>query len=85
MFVDADFDVMWGPKIAKADRSTDQSQHEYIIYYEEVTISWKYHLQKEIYMSTKKDDVAGLLYSLKGFVTIIEFLKEMKERVFDIK
>ena len=83
VYVDADFARTWD-KEDTANRDTARSRHGYFICYNDVPITWKSQLEHEIALSTTEAEYTGLSYSLREAVTIMNLLKEMKERKFNV-
>ncbi len=82
--VDSDFAGAWDPKVATIDRDTARSRHGYVITFAGIPISWKSQLQTEIALSTTEAEVTGLSYALREAIPIIELLKEMQRKGFDV-
>ena len=82
--VDADFAGNWDPELAGIDKSTSRSRHGYVISYAGVPVTWKSQLQTEIALSSTESEINGLSYALREAIPIMELLKEMEQRGFDI-
>ena len=80
---DADFAGNWD-KIDTTNRDTARSRHGYYICYNGVPITWKSQLQHEIALSTTEAEYTSLSYALREAIPIMNLLKEMKERKFDV-
>ena len=83
VYVDADFAGNWD-KIDTTNRDTARSRHGYYICYNGVPITWKSQLQHDIALSTTEAEYTGLSYALREAIPIMNLLKEMKERKFDV-
>ena len=83
VFVDSDFAGLWD-RIDIDNRDTARSRHGYIIMYNRVPIIWKSQLQSEIAMSTTEAEYTGLSYALREAIPIMNLLKELKSRGFEI-
>jgi Reverse transcriptase (RNA-dependent DNA polymerase) len=84
VYVDADFAGNWDPEIAANDRSTARSRHGYYILYGGVPIAWKSTLQQEIALSSTESEITGLSYALREAIPIIELLREMETKGFEV-
>ena len=83
VYVDSDFAGLWD-KLDTSNRDTARSRHGYIILYNKVPVIWKSQLQNEIALSTTEAEYTGLSYSLREAIPIMNLLKELKSRGFDI-
>jgi len=83
VYFDADFAGTWD-KIDTTNRDTARSRHGYFISYNDVPITWKSQLQHEIALSTTEAEYTGLSYALREALQIMNLLKEMKERKFNV-
>ena len=83
VFVDSDFAGLWD-RTDTDNRDTARSRHGYIIMYNRVPIVWKSQLQSEIAMSTTEAEYTGLSYALREAIPIMNLLKELKSRGFEI-
>ena len=83
VFVDSDFAGLWDRNDTD-NRDTARSRHGYIIMYNRVPIIWKSQLQSEIAMSTTEAEYTGLSYALREVIPIMNLLKELKSRGFEI-
>ena len=84
VFVDADFSGSWDKIEAADDRDTACSRHGYIIRYMGCPIIWKSQLQTEIALSSTESEYTGLSYALRDAIPIMELLKEMKAKGFEV-
>jgi hypothetical protein len=84
VYVDADFAGNWDPEVAAKERSTARSRHGYYILYGGIPIAWKSTLQQEIALSSTEAEVTGLSHALREAIPIIELLREMKSKGFDV-
>ena len=84
VYVDADFSGNWDPKAPEMDRDTARSRHGYIVMYQGCPIIWKSQMQTEICMSSTESEYVGLSYALREVIPIIELMKEMKRRKYNI-
>ncbi len=83
VYVDADFTGTWD-KIDTTNRDTARSRHGYFICSNDVPITWKSQLQHEIELSTAEAEYTGLSYALREAIPIMNLLKEMTERKFNV-
>ena len=83
VYVDSDFAGLWD-KLDTSNRDSARSRHGYIILYNKVPVIWKSQLQNEIALSTTEAEYTGLSYSLREAIPIMNLLKELKSRGFDI-
>ena len=83
MYVDSDFAGTWDREDL-TNRDTVWSRHGYFICYNNVPITWKSQLQHEIALSTTEAEYAGLSYALREAIPIMNLLKEMKEKKFNV-
>ena len=67
------------------DRGAARSRHGYIIMYAVFPVVWKSQFQTEIKMSSTESEHMGLSYALRGVITIMQLLKELKRTVFPIE
>jgi hypothetical protein len=84
VFVDADFSGNWDHIMASEDRDTARSRHGYIIRYMGCPIIWKSQLQTEIALSSTESEYTGLSYALRDAIPLMNLLKEMKKRSFQV-
>ena len=70
--------------INTTNRDTARSRRGYFICYNDVPITWKSQLQHEIALSTTEAEYTSLSYALREAIPIMNLLKEMKERKFDV-
>ena len=82
--VDADFAGNWDSKEPEKDSGTARSRHGYFITCAGCPTLWKSQLQTEIALSSCESEYAGLSYSLRDAMPIMNVLKEMKERGFPV-
>ena len=83
VFVDSDFCDNWHKQYAGVIDSV-RSRHNYVIMYAGCPIVSKSQLQTEIALSTTEAEYTGLSYSLREVIPLMELLKEMKEKGFDV-
>jgi Reverse transcriptase (RNA-dependent DNA polymerase) len=83
LYVDADFSGNWNHKEAD-DRDTARSRHGYFIMYAGCPVIWKSQLQTEICLSTTESEYTGLSYALRDAIPLMQFLRELKERKFNV-
>ena len=84
VYVDADFAGNWDANEASNDADTARSRHGYIIMYAGCPITWKSQLQTEIALSSTESEYTGLSYALREAIPIMELLKEMRCKGFDV-
>lgn len=82
--VDADFSGNWDVREAKNDPDTARSRHGFIISYAGCPIVWKSQLQGEITLSSTESEYTGLSYALREAIPIMELLKEIRSRGFNV-
>ncbi|GAX15565.1 hypothetical protein FisN_3Hu032 [Fistulifera solaris] len=83
VFVDADFCGNYH-RDESHDPDNVRSRHGYIITYAGCPITWKSQLQTEIALSSTESEYTGLSYALREAIPIMELLKEMKAKGFDV-
>ena len=81
--MDSNFCGNWHKKYA-GETDSVQSRHSYIIIYVECPIVSKSQLQTEIVLSTTEADYTGLSYALREAIPLMELLKQMRKKVFDV-
>lgn len=84
VYVDADFSGNWEKEGAASDRDTARSRHGYIIMYNGCPMIWKSQLQGEIALSSTESEYIGISYALREVIPIMELLKEMKRKGFEV-
>ena len=85
VYVDASFCGDWDPVEAATDRDTARSRHGYIISYAGCPLLWKSQLQTEVALSSTESEYTGLSYALRDAIPVMELLKEMKEKGFNVQ
>ena len=83
VYVDSDFAGLWD-KLDTSNWDSARSRHGYIILFNNVPIIWKSQLQSEIALSTTEAEYTVLSYSLREAIPIMNLLREVKSRGFNI-
>ena len=84
VYVDADFCGNWNRTTAMDDVSTAKSRTGYVILLAGCPIIWASRLQTQIALSTTEAEYIALSTSLRDTIPIMNLLKELKHRNFNI-
>ena len=81
--MDSNFCGNWHKKYA-GETDSVRSRHGYIIMYTGCPIVSKSQPQTEIALSTTEAEYTGLSYALREAIPLMELLKEMSQKGFDV-
>ena len=84
MYVDSDWSGNWDPSIAATDSSTARSRHGFVVKYCGCPLFWGSQLQTEIALSSTEAEYIGLSKALREVIPIMNLLKEMKKKGYNI-
>ena len=84
VYVDADFCGNWNISTAENDISTAKSRTGFIILFAGCPIIWASKLQSQISLSTTESEYIALSQALRDVIPIMNLLKELKDRGFNI-
>ena len=83
-YCDADFTGNWNREFASNDPSTAKSRSGWIIFYAACPIIWASKLQTQVALSTTEAEYIAMSMALRDVIPLLELIKEMRERKFDI-
>jgi len=83
-YCDADFSGNWNKEFAPTDPSTAKSRSGWIIFYANCPVIWASKLQSQVALSTTEAEYIAMSMALRDVIPLMELIKEMQERKFDI-
>ena len=83
-YCDADFSGNWKHDIAEFDPNTAKSRSGWITFYAGCPLIWNSKLQTQVALSTTEAEYISLSQSLRDVIPIMDLLKEMKARGFEV-
>jgi hypothetical protein len=83
-YCDADFAGNWNKEFAETDPSTAKSRSGWIVFYAACPVIWASKLQSQVALSTTEAEYIAMSMALRDVIPLIELIKEMRERKFEI-
>ena len=85
VYVDSDFCGQWDKLTAEEDASTSKSRTGHVITCAGCPVLWNSKLQTHVALSTAEAEHIALSQALRDTIPIMQLIKEIKEKGFDVK
>jgi hypothetical protein len=83
-YCNADFAGNWNKEFAAADPNTAKPRSGWVAFYAACPIIWASKLQTQVALSTTEGEYIAISMALHDVIPLMELIKEMRERKFDI-
>eukprot|EP00804_Cyclotella_cryptica_P004680 CCRYP_018233-RA/>CCRYP_018233-RA protein AED:0.23 eAED:0.24 QI:0/0/0/1/0/0/3/0/223 len=83
-YCNKDFAGNWNKEFAETDPSTARSRSRWRVFYAACPVIWASKLQSQVALSTTEAEYITMSMALRDVIPLMELIKEMRERKFDI-